>query len=74
MLVWNDLDADEKIKVYDKGVEIKNGENGDNAQSPRLAGELSLRRHVVAEGGANRSPGSRGQVFCRLRIKERDTV
>ncbi len=22
MLVWNDLDADEKIKVYDKGVEI----------------------------------------------------
>jgi len=25
MLVWNDLDADEKIKVYDKGVEIGNG-------------------------------------------------
>jgi predicted dehydrogenase len=24
MLVWNDLDADEKIKVYDKGVEIRN--------------------------------------------------
>ncbi len=23
MLVWNDLDPDEKIKVYDKGVEIK---------------------------------------------------
>jgi len=22
MLVWNDLDADEKIKVYDKGVEV----------------------------------------------------
>jgi predicted dehydrogenase len=27
MLVWNDLDADEKIKVYDKGVSIKNREN-----------------------------------------------
>lgn len=27
MLVWNDLDADEKIKVYDKGVEIKNGQS-----------------------------------------------
>ena len=27
MLVWNDLEADEKIKVYDKGVEIKNGQN-----------------------------------------------
>jgi predicted dehydrogenase len=26
MLVWNDLDPDEKIKVYDKGVDIKNGE------------------------------------------------
>jgi hypothetical protein len=22
MLVWNDLEADEKIKIYDKGVEI----------------------------------------------------
>ena len=26
MLVWNDLDADEKIKVYDKGVNIENRE------------------------------------------------
>jgi predicted dehydrogenase len=26
MLVWNDLDADEKIKVYDKGVAINNGQ------------------------------------------------
>ena len=24
MLVWNDLSADEKLKIYDKGVEIKN--------------------------------------------------
>ncbi len=28
MLVWNDLQADEKIKVYDKGVELSNG-NGE---------------------------------------------
>ena len=28
MLVWNDLQADEKIKVYDKGVELRNG-NGE---------------------------------------------
>lgn len=27
MLVWNDLDADEKVKVYDKGVEIANGQS-----------------------------------------------
>jgi len=27
MLVWNDLEADEKIKIYDKGVEITNGQS-----------------------------------------------
>ncbi|MGD9973274.1 MAG: Gfo/Idh/MocA family protein [Desulfatirhabdiaceae bacterium] len=27
MLVWNDLEADEKIKIYDKGVKIKNAES-----------------------------------------------
>jgi predicted dehydrogenase len=27
MLMWNDLDADEKIKIYDKGVEIANGQS-----------------------------------------------
>jgi predicted dehydrogenase len=27
MLVWNDLEADEKIKVYDKGVQISNGQS-----------------------------------------------
>ncbi len=26
MLVWNDLEPDEKIKVYDKGVDIANGQ------------------------------------------------
>lgn len=26
MVVWNDLEADEKVKVYDKGVHITNGE------------------------------------------------
>jgi predicted dehydrogenase len=26
MLVWNDLEADEKIKVYDKGVQISSGQ------------------------------------------------
>jgi predicted dehydrogenase len=27
MLVWNDLNADEKVKVYDKGVEMTNGQS-----------------------------------------------
>ncbi|HUY14092.1 MAG TPA: Gfo/Idh/MocA family oxidoreductase [Terriglobia bacterium] len=26
MLVWNDLEADEKVRVYDKGVQVKNHE------------------------------------------------
>jgi len=26
MLVWNDLEPDEKIKVYDKGVDVTNGQ------------------------------------------------
>ena len=26
MVVWNDLEADEKVKIYDKGVDIKNGQ------------------------------------------------
>ena len=27
MVVWNDLDADEKVKVYDRGVDIANGQS-----------------------------------------------
>ncbi|MDE3180155.1 MAG: Gfo/Idh/MocA family oxidoreductase [Acidobacteriota bacterium] len=27
MLLWNDLEADEKIKIYDKGVNVRNGES-----------------------------------------------
>jgi predicted dehydrogenase len=27
MLVWNDLEPDEKVRVYDKGIEIANGAN-----------------------------------------------
>jgi predicted dehydrogenase len=26
MLVWNDLEPDEKIKIYDKGVDVTNGQ------------------------------------------------
>ncbi len=27
MLVWNDLEPDEKIKIYDKGVSVTNGQS-----------------------------------------------
>ncbi len=32
MLVWNDLEPDEKIKIYDKGVEVKSA-NGRRTAS-----------------------------------------
>ena len=46
MLVWNDLEADEKIKVYDKGVTVTSARG-----RLRPPGELPVRRHVGAEGG-----------------------
>jgi predicted dehydrogenase len=56
MLVWNDLEADEKIKVYDRGVEIKNKETeyrtlidyrtGDMF-SPRLEQGEALQREAL---------------------------
>jgi predicted dehydrogenase len=46
MLVWNDLEADEKIKVYDKGIERSNGD-GTAAHQLRVsyrAGDLWVPR------------------------------
>jgi predicted dehydrogenase len=41
MLVWNDLEADEKIKVYDKGVERQhNGNGGYDLRVSYRAGDL----------------------------------
>jgi len=55
MLVWNDLEADEKLKVYDKGVQINNNEgvyellvhyrSGD-MWSPHLEQVEALRQEV----------------------------
>ena len=49
MLVWNDLEADEKIKIYDKGV------TSPAVKAVQPAGELPLGRHV---GAADRTSGS----------------
>ncbi|SRR5579875_368505 len=40
MLVWNDLEADEKVKVYDKGVSIANGENVYNLLISYRSGDM----------------------------------
>src|ERR1700757_2224105 len=43
MLVWNDLEVDEKIKIYDKGVDVKSQEGLYN-----LLVSLPLRGYVGA--------------------------
>ncbi len=48
MLVWNDLEADEKVKVYDKGVERSNDNPHDLRVSYR-AGDLWVPRLDQAE-------------------------
>ncbi len=40
MLVWNDLDADEKIKVYDKGVKVENNEGIYNLLVSYRSGDM----------------------------------
>src|SRR5580765_1287033 len=40
MLVWNDLEADEKIKVYDKGVEMANSEGVYNLLVSYRSGDV----------------------------------
>lgn len=58
MLLWDDLSADEKVKVYDRGVAMngKNGQNGvekilvsyrtGDVHIPRLDGTEALKREV----------------------------
>jgi len=40
MLLWNDLEADEKIKVYDKGVDVKNLETLYNLRVNYRSGDM----------------------------------
>lgn len=40
MLVWNDVNADEKVKVYDKGIEVKNGESIYNLLVSYRSGDM----------------------------------
>jgi len=40
MLVWNDLEADEKIKVYDKGVDVRNKETSYDLRVNYRSGDM----------------------------------
>jgi predicted dehydrogenase len=40
MLVWNDLEADEKIRIYDKGVDVTNRESSYNLRVSYRSGDM----------------------------------
>ena len=40
MVVWNDLEADEKLKVYDKGVQFGNGQNVEQLLVSYRSGDM----------------------------------
>lgn len=44
MLVWNDLEPDEKIKIYDKGVEKKNGDGAYQLRVSYRSGDMTAPR------------------------------
>jgi predicted dehydrogenase len=81
MLVWNDLEPDEKVRVYDKGVQITSGEgvydllvsyrSGD-VWSPKveateaLSLELGYFLNCILEGKAPSNDGEAGLRVVRL--------
>lgn len=78
MLVWNDLEADEKIKVYDKGVDITSREgvydllvsyrSGD-MWSPRVEQKEALAaeaRYFAECVGSGKTPFNDGEAGLRI--------
>jgi predicted dehydrogenase len=78
MVVWNDLEADEKIKIYDKGVSVKNGEGMYNLLVSYRSGDMWAPRveqtealkaevgHFVDCISANRAPINDGLAGLRV--------
>ena len=66
MLVWDDLSPDEKVKIYDRGVDVKSA-NGQQERHPRAARELPVGGRLHPQARGDRSPQSRGPVLRRVR-------
>ncbi len=49
MLVWNDMVADEKIRIYDKGVAVENGENSYDLRVSYRSGDMHAPRVETVE-------------------------
>ena len=69
MLVWNDLEPDEKIKVYDKGVEITNGQSVYDLLVSYRSGDV-----WAPEGRRDRGAEGRARIFRRLHPRGQDAV
>ena len=81
MLVWNDLEADEKVKVYDKGVDVRNREglyellvnyrSGDMwapqlEQIEALRSELAYFVECISSGNAPFNDGMAGLRIVKM--------
>ena len=78
MVVWNDLEADEKIKIYDKGVSVKNGEGMYNLLVSYRSGDMWAPKVEQTEAlkaevnhfmdciSANRAPINDGHAGLRV--------
>ncbi|MGB7132935.1 MAG: Gfo/Idh/MocA family oxidoreductase, partial [Candidatus Sulfotelmatobacter sp.] len=81
MLVWNDLEADEKVKIYDKGVDINNREglyellvnyrSGDMwspqlEQVEALKQELAYFIHCITTGADPMNDGAAGLRVVKM--------
>ena len=81
MLVWNDLEADEKIKIYDKGVDMNSSEgvyellvsyrSGDMwaphlEQTEALRHELSYFIKCITDGITPHNDGAAGMRIVRM--------
>jgi len=52
MLVWDDLNADEKVKIYDRGVDVKSANGGKNGIHDLLVSYRSGDVHIPKLDGA----------------------
>jgi predicted dehydrogenase len=78
MVVWNDLEADEKIKIYDKGVSVKSGEGMYNLLVSYRSGDMWAPRveqiealkaevsHFMDCISSNRAPINDGHAGLRV--------
>ena len=69
MLVWNDLEADEKVRVYDKGVKITASEGVYELLVNYRSGDM-----WAPAGGAGRGPASGIGLFRGLHFKRAEPV